>query len=210
MTASPTSSPVRGSVEDGDGSAAPADEDAVDAVAVAFDGAAADATLVVGGGAAAAGGVDGVVAGADGCVVVLGLGGLLEPDEPEPPSGSTYCWSPAEPPAIATPGTVNRSAAITARLPRIWRRRLTARVLHHRCHAPRGPCVRGHGVVCPGIMQIVRLQDLLQVQGRAACARRGVLGCCRPSSEWRPRATLPRLSRCLPPSAAAGFNVPWP
>ena len=126
-TATPTSSPERGSVEeDVDGSAGWVDGDALVVVAVLG----AD----VPDGEVAADELDDeleeVDVGVDGCVLVEPEW-LPEPEEPEPPSGSTYCWSPAEPPpAMAVAGASIRRAAIATSRPRIWRRRLTARVLH--------------------------------------------------------------------------------
>jgi hypothetical protein len=122
---------VRGSVEeDVDGSAGVVDGDALVVVAV-LDAEVLDEEVVA----------DeledelddeleDVEVGADGCVLVE-LEWLPEPDEPELPSGSTYCWSPAEPPpATAAAGASIRRAAIATIRPRIWRRQLTRRVLH--------------------------------------------------------------------------------
>jgi hypothetical protein len=74
-------------------------------------------------------------------------------------------------------------------LPRIWRRRLTPRVLHWPTREV-GDAIPGS---CPRSVQIPLLQDLLQAQDRTTPPRRGVLGCGRPSSQWRP----PSHSSCL-------------
>jgi hypothetical protein len=78
--------------------------------------------------------------GGAGCVLVV-LEWLPEPEEPEFPSGSTYCWSPAEPPppARAVAGASIARAAIAKTKPKIWRRRLTRRVLHPGRRGRRGP-----------------------------------------------------------------------
>jgi hypothetical protein len=133
------SSPVRGSVDDDDGSA----EFVEDALVVAvFEKEAALAELLD----------DDVVVpelldedvelGADGCVLVVLEWWLLpEPEEPDPPSGSTYCWSPADPPppAMAAAGASIARAAIAKTKPKIWRRLLTRRVLHPGRRRRRGP-----------------------------------------------------------------------
>jgi hypothetical protein len=138
--ARPTSSPVRGSVEEDDGSA-----DLVeDEVAVAgLEEEAALAELFDDDVTVAALPDEDVELGGDGCVPVV-LEWLPEPElpeEPEPPSGSTYCWSPADPPppAMAVAGTSITRAAIAKTKPRIWRRRLTRRVLHPGRRGGRGP-----------------------------------------------------------------------
>ncbi|MGZ6573442.1 MAG: hypothetical protein ACXVHJ_20620 [Solirubrobacteraceae bacterium] len=139
-TARPMSSPVRGSVEeDVDGSADLVEDELVvvvleEEVAVAelLDDEVTVAELLD----------EDVGVGADGCVPVELEWWLPEPEEPDPPSGSTYCWSPAEPPppAMAAAGASIARAAITKTKPRIWRRRLTRRVLH-----PGRPGGRGAG-----------------------------------------------------------------
>jgi len=135
---------VRGSVEDDDGSADLVEDALVVAV---FEEEAALAELLD----------DEVVVpelldedvelGGDGCVLVVLEWWLPEPEEPEPPSGSTYCWSPAEPPppARAVAGASIARAAITKTKPRIWRRRLTRRVLHQGRRGRRGPGAAGSG-----------------------------------------------------------------
>jgi hypothetical protein len=124
--------PVRGSVVDGGSAFADADE-----VDVAADDTAVE-SVELDGGPVLADDVDELVDGAVECVVELVPEWLLEPDGDEPASGSTYCWSPAEPPppASATLGTSIANTAIMRRLPSSWRRRLTPRVLHHRPHPP--------------------------------------------------------------------------
>jgi hypothetical protein len=78
--------------------------------------------------------------GADGCVLVVLEWWLTEGEEPEPPSGSTYCWSPADPPpAMAAAGASIATAAIARQKAKIWRRRLTRRVLHPGRRRRRGP-----------------------------------------------------------------------
>ena len=113
-TARPMSSPVRGSVEeDDDGSAEWVDEDALLVVVVLEEVALA---------AGAVDELDDVEVGADGWVLVVpDPEWWPEPDELEPPSGSTYCWSPAEPPpANAAAGASSARAAIARTRPRIW------------------------------------------------------------------------------------------
>lgn len=129
-TVSGTSMPVRGS--DVDGSAPVADVEAV--VVVAFDD--NDELAAVDGGAVVAGDVDEPDGGA-----VEVEPWLLEPDGDDPASGSTYCWSPADPPppAMAAAGASIARAAIAKTKPRIWRRRLTLRVLHPGRPGGRGP-----------------------------------------------------------------------
>ncbi len=138
--ARPTSSPVRGSVEEDDGSADCVEDEP--AVAV-FEEEAALAELFDDEVTVAALPDEDVELGADGCVPVV-LEWLPEPElpeEPEPPSGSTYCWSPADPPppAMAVAGTSIARAAIANTKPKIWRRRLTRRVLHPGRLGRRGP-----------------------------------------------------------------------
>ena len=134
-TASVTSMPVRGSVVDG-GSAG-ADDDEVVVAAVAPDDTPVELVVVDGGGVLE-GDVDELVEGAVECVVEVEPEWPLDPDGDDPASGSTYCWSPAEPPppASATLGMSIASAAIMRRLPSSWRRQLTRRVLHQRRRAP--------------------------------------------------------------------------
>jgi hypothetical protein len=125
--------PVRGSVVDGGSAFADVDDVPVVSDDTAFE------FVELDGGGVLAGDVDELVDGAVECVVELEPEWLLEPDGDEPASGSTYCWSPAEPPpppASATLGMSIASAAIMTRLPSSWRRRLTPRVLHHRRHPP--------------------------------------------------------------------------
>jgi hypothetical protein len=94
--------------------------------------------------------------GADGWVLVEleWLPEPEEPEEPELPSGSTYCWSPADPPppAMAAAGTSIARAAIATTKPKIRRQRLTARVLHS---PPRGG--RGTGTERSGPNSCKRL-----------------------------------------------------
>jgi hypothetical protein len=108
------SRPVRGSVEDVDGSAAVFDADPLAAV-VLLD----DEEVAVG----AVDELDDVELGAD-CWVLVEPDLLEEPewplpDELEPPRGSTYCWSPADPPpppAMAVAGaSIARAAVATMR-----------------------------------------------------------------------------------------------
>jgi hypothetical protein len=122
---------VRGSVEEDDGSADFVEDELVVAV---FEEEAALAELSDDEITVAEPLDEDVGLGADGCVPVV-LEWLPEPElpeEPEPPSGSTYCWSPADPPppAMAVAGTSITRAAIAKTKPKIWRRRLTRRVLH--------------------------------------------------------------------------------
>jgi hypothetical protein len=126
------SSPVRGSVEDEvDGSAELVDDELVVVVLEADVAVAAllDAEVTV---------VelldDDVEVGAEGWVLVE-LEWCPEPEdpgEPEPPRGSVYCWSPADPPppAMAAAGASIARAAIATTKPKIRRRLLTRRVLH--------------------------------------------------------------------------------
>jgi hypothetical protein len=137
------SSPVRGKVDDVDGSAELVDDDALVVVALEADVELLDEDVAAG----AVDELEDVELGADGWVLVV-VEPELPPDELppepevlEPPSGSTYCWSPAEPPppAMAAPGTSIARAAIATTRPRIWRRRLTRRVLHPGRRGGRGP-----------------------------------------------------------------------
>jgi hypothetical protein len=137
-TARPMSSPVRGRVDDVDGSAELVDDDALVVVALEADVELLDEDV----GAGAVEELEDVELGADGWVLVVLEPELPpEPEELEPPSGSTYCWSPAEPPppAMAAPGTSIARTAIATTKPRIWRRRLTGRVLHPGRRGGRGP-----------------------------------------------------------------------
>src|SRR5690349_14180716 len=119
-TARPVSSPVRGSVEEEvDGAAELVDDELVVgvleeelAVAELLDDEVTVVELLE---------LDeGVELGADGCVLVVLEWWLPEPEEPEPPSGSVYCWSPAEPPpAMAVAGASIARTAITKTKPRI-------------------------------------------------------------------------------------------
>lgn len=124
--------PVRGSV---DGGSAGADDDVV--VVVVPDDTPAELE-VVDGSAVVEDEVDELVEGAVECVVEVEPEWLLDPVGDDPASGSTYCWSPAEPPppASATLGMSIANAAIITRLPSSWRRRLTRRVLHQRPRSP--------------------------------------------------------------------------
>jgi hypothetical protein len=135
------SSPVRGSVEEDGGSADVVEDELVVAVfeeeaalAALFDDDVTVAALL-----------DEDVEGAGGCVLVVPEWWPEpeepEPEEPEPPSGSTYCWSPADPPppAMAAAGASIARAAIAKTKPKIWRRRLTRRVLHPGRRGGRGP-----------------------------------------------------------------------
>jgi hypothetical protein len=132
------SSPVRGRVDDVDGSA----DWVVDALAVAVVEEEVAVAELLDEEVTVAGPLDDdVEVGADGWVVVELEWLLPEPEEPEFPSGSTYCWSPAEPPppAMAAAGAIITRAAIATTKPRIWRRRLTRRVLHPSRGRGRGP-----------------------------------------------------------------------
>jgi hypothetical protein len=141
------SSPVRGSVEEEvDGSAELVDDELVVvvleeelAVAELLDDEVAVVELLD----------DDVEVGAEGWVVVEleWLPDPEEPEEPEFPSGSTYCWSPADPPppAMAAAGASIARAAIGATRPRIRRRRLTRRVLHSGRRGGPGPGVARSG-----------------------------------------------------------------
>jgi hypothetical protein len=137
-TSRPMSTPVRGRVDDVDGSAELVDDDALVVVALEADVEVLDEDVAAG----AVDELEDVELGADGWVlVVLEPDFPPEPEELEPPSGSTYCWSPAEPPppAMAAAGASIARAAIATTRPRIWRRRLTRRVLHPGRRGRRGP-----------------------------------------------------------------------
>ncbi len=101
----------------------------------------------------------------------------------DPESGSTYCWSPADPPpppASAAAGTSSESEAISARMPSALRQERTGRVLQQ--------SGLGHSVTdahggAGEIVQTLLLQDLLHGQGGATRPRRRVLGCSPPAPE---------------------------
>jgi len=128
---------------------------------------------------------------------------VLEPDEdvvflPElcwPPSGSMYCWSPADgPDASAAAGTANARTASTTSAAIMTRQKRTSRV----CQAV--------GIVAAGAplpdlargAQILVLQDLLHDQGNEARLRRLVLGCSPPrcpEAIWLRRELLSDVPR---------------
>lgn len=102
---------------------------------------------------------------------------LCEPELPEPvepPSGSTYCWSPAEgPEASATAGGRAARPSAMPRTMKTRREERTPRVLRTRSieRVHRSP------QRWPRRAQTGLLQDLLQDQELPARRRRVVLGC---------------------------------
>jgi hypothetical protein len=162
--------PVRGSVVDGGSAFADEDELVVESDDT-------DGLAVVDGAVLLADDVDELVEGAVECVVEVEPEWPLDPDGDEPASGSTYCWSPAEPPppASATLGMSIASAAIMRRLPSSWRRRLTSRVLHHR-RAP--PAVAAPRSARASVVRVSCKSSFCRIYCKGRLTGRGRDGAC--------------------------------
>ncbi len=110
---------------------------------------------------------------------------FFEPDPLDPPSGSVYCWSPADgPDASAAAGATHAKAIRTSIEVTVRRRRRTARVLQAAkivaCARRRAAGVRARAQGLQRELlagrQNARLQVLLHDEERDARTRRGVLG----------------------------------